>query len=73
MRKCSIVGMRFKNVLTCECVNALVSFRNANETSPWGDGNLADMGVIKYFSNFKKSCTICISKKWMYNHKIEMQ
>jgi len=28
-----------------KCVNVLVSFRNANETSPWGDGNLADRGV----------------------------
>ena len=58
---------------TCQCVNALVSSRNANETSPWGDGNLADKGVIKYFSNFKNSCTICILKKWIYNHKLEIQ
>gem|GEM_PF-2780408 len=49
----------------CYCGNALVGI---HETSPWGDGNLADRGVIKYFSN-----TICISKKWIYNHKIEMQ
>lgn len=46
--------MCFKNVLTCECVNALVSSRNANETSPWGDGNLADRGVIKIFFKFQK-------------------
>ena len=46
--------MRFKNVLTCECVNALVSSRNANETSPWGDDNLADRVVIKIFFQFQK-------------------
>lgn len=46
--------MCFKNVLTCECVNALVSSRNANETSPWGDGNLTDRGVIKIFFKFQK-------------------
>ncbi len=34
--------------------NALVSFRNANETSSWGDGNLADRGFIKIFFQFKK-------------------
>lgn len=54
----------------CYCENALVGI---HETAPWGDGNLVDKGVIKYFSNFKNSCTICISKKWIYNHKIEMQ
>lgn len=47
---------------TCECVNALVSSRNANETSSWGDGNLADRGVIKTFSNFKNSCTFAFRK-----------
>ena len=53
-RKCAIVGMRFKNVLTSECVNALVSSRNANETSSWGNGNLADRVVIKIFFQFQK-------------------
>ena len=64
----------------CECalrmrerVNALVSFRNANETSPWGDGNLADRGFIKIFSNLKNSCAFafrkngCITTKSKYN------
>ena len=40
-KKCVNALTCFKNVLTCECVNALVSSRNANEISPWGDGNLA--------------------------------
>ncbi len=54
----------------CYCGNALVGI---HETSPWGDGNLADMGVIKIFFQFQKQLYFCISKKWMYNHKIEMQ
>ena len=32
-----------------ECVNALVSFRNATETSPWCEGNLADKGSGSYY------------------------
>ena len=35
-----------------EYVNA--NFRNANETSPWGDGNLADRVFIKIFFQFQK-------------------
>lgn len=34
--------------------NALVSFRNATETSSWGDGNLADGVFIKIFFQFQK-------------------
>ena len=35
----------------CYCGNALVGI---HETSPWGDGNLADRGVIKIFFKFQK-------------------
>ena len=56
-----------------KCVNALVSSRNANATSSWGDGDLADGVFIKIFFQFQKKLYFCISKKWMYNHKIETQ
>lgn len=49
----------------CYCGNALVGIL---DTSPWSDGNLADRVVIKIFFQY-----FCISKKWMYNHKIEIQ
>lgn len=55
--------MCFKNVLTCECVNALVSSRNANETSSWGDGNLADRVVIKIYFKFQKTVVLFASRK----------
>ena len=54
MRKCAIVGMRFKNVLTCECVNALVSSRNANETSPWCAVDLADWYAVSSADNCRR-------------------
>ena len=65
--------MRFESVRMRECGNALVFFRNANETSSWGNGNLADGVFIKNFSNFKNSCTFafrkngCITTKSKHN------
>ena len=48
MREC---GNALKIALMCECVNALVGI---HETSPWGDGNLADGVFIKIFFQFQK-------------------
>ncbi len=47
----------------CYCENALVGI---HETSPWGDGNLAERVVIKYFSNtfaFRKNGCITTKSK----------
>ena len=56
----------------CYFGNALVGI---HETSPWGDGNLADGVFVKYFSNFKNSCTFvfrkngCITTKSKHNDR----
>ena len=52
-----------KASIEAERVNALVKI---HEIPPWGDGNLADRGVIKYFSNtiaFRKNGCITIKSK----------
>ena len=63
--------MRFKNVLTCECVNALGSFPNANETSPWGEGNIAYKGAGSYYC--RSSIESGLSKKSkMFSRRIPL-
>lgn len=44
----------------CYCGNALVGI---HETSPLGDGNLADRGVIKIFFKFQKTVVLFAFRK----------
>ena len=43
--------MRFKNALTCECVNALVGI---HETSPWCAVGLADWYAVSSADNCRR-------------------
>lgn len=48
----------------CYCVNALVGI---HETSPWGNGNLVDRGVIKIFFQFQKQLYLLHFEKMYFS------